>query len=446
MKVLHAAHGYFPESSGGVESYVRDVARAQRARGAEVVLLAGSLEMWPSCGLEEVQVEGERVLRVHRDDRFFDWHAKAWHPGVERLVREVLERERPDVLHVHHWIRLTCNLVEIAAELGIAAVVTLHDAYTSCPRAFRVDRDGAACARKLSVEACAPCVPRYEHQPPAEIRESIALHRDSYRAELARAGAVIASSPATMRLIADSLDLDLGRFVLLQMAYRRRFAGPLRPPPRSGVLRFASWGNQAPHKGTRHLVNAFARLARGSPPRPVELHLAGEFATEAFEREVRAAADGAPVRFHGRFEAAQLVAVQPHVAVLPALGFETFGYALQEALELGLPCIVSDAGVLAERAGAAAAVVPAGDEEALLAAMRGLAEDPDRLQAMAAAAPPPPPGPEEHVTRLFEIYESVRGAPPRSEVPRVAPLRRAAFLLRQRESALYGLHGDRGPQ
>lgn len=446
MKVLHATHGYFPESSGGVETYVREIARAQRERGAEVVLLAGSLEMWPRCGVEEIEVAGDRVLRVHRDDRFFDWHAKSWHPGVERIVDDVLARERPDVLHVHHWIRLTCNLVEIAARRGVPAVVTLHDAYTSCPRAFRVDRDGAACARELSIAACAPCVPRYEHQPRAEIEESIALHRDSYRAELARAGAVIVSSPATARLIADSLDLDATGFAQLPMAYRRRFPGRLRPPPRSGVLRFACWGNQAPHKGTRHLVKAFARLAREALPRPVELHVVGEFATEAFEREVRAAADGAPVRFHGRFEAAQLVAVQPHVAVLPALAFETFGYVLQEAFELGLPCIVSDAGVLAERAGPAALVVPAGDEEALAEAMRRLAADPDRLEAMAAAAPPPPPDPDEHVARLLEIYRAACAAPPRSSVPWVDPSRRAAFSIDQRESALRGLYGDRGPQ
>ena len=51
--------------------------------------------------------------------------------GFGRIGRCVyrVARERPDVLHVHQWIRLTSNLLEIADELGIPAVVTLHDLY-----------------------------------------------------------------------------------------------------------------------------------------------------------------------------------------------------------------------------------------------------------------------------------------------------------------------------
>ena len=44
------------------------------------------------------------------DDRYCDYHAKLWHPGVEALVGDFLARTRPIVVLVHQGSRLTGNL------------------------------------------------------------------------------------------------------------------------------------------------------------------------------------------------------------------------------------------------------------------------------------------------------------------------------------------------
>src|SRR5690606_23691239 len=104
-------HQFPPESRGGSEAYLLDVAEHQRARGLDVQVLTGSKEWRPEVVIEQSDVNGVPVHRLHRDDLYFDHHAKMWHPVVEQRFRELLRTWRPSVVHVHHWLRLTCNLV-----------------------------------------------------------------------------------------------------------------------------------------------------------------------------------------------------------------------------------------------------------------------------------------------------------------------------------------------
>jgi glycosyltransferase involved in cell wall biosynthesis len=439
LKILHVTHGYYPESSGGVEAYVRDLLRHQRAAGLEVLLLTGSIEPWPECGIEALSSDGLRVLRLHRDDHFFDHYAKAWHPGVERLFREVVQRESPDVVHVHQWIRLTSNLVEIAEDLGVPAVVTLHDLYTSCPRCFRVRRDDEACFRPLSVASCLDCVPRFGHEDDAEVAEGIALHHDQYGAELARARAVLASTATTADLICASMGFARERMEILPLAYERRWpagAPPPAPLPEAGAaFRFGYWGNLTRRKGAQVLLRALRILLERGAARPVELVLFGHIDARELERELRALADGLPVRFPGRYSYAELAAAGLHMAVFPMVCFETFGLVLDECFELRLPAIVTAIGAMPERAGAAALVVPPRDPQALALAMGRAVAEPAICERLRAAIPALPPPLAAHAAALQAIYERARGSAPRL-APRVDPLRRAAFVLRQRESAL----------
>lgn len=443
MRILHVAHGYFPEGSGGVESYVRDLTVEQRRQGHDVMLLAGSFELWPECGIEAQTVEELAVLRLHRDDQFFDHYAKAWHPGVERILRAELARLRPDVLHVHQWIRLTSNLVEIARDLGIPAVVTLHDLYTSCPRCFRVRRDGEACFRELSVASCLDCVPRYGHETLTELEQSILLHQDQMAAELLGAHAVLVATEATAALLCAKTGLPRDRLTRMPLGYARRFGGtrPNAPVRRVGPLRLGFWGSISRHKGVHVLLRAMQLLPEGTP---VQLDVFGAFDTPALEAELRALAAGQPVRFHGRFEPRVLASAGLHAAVFPSICFETFGFALSEAFELGLPCIVSGIGALPERAGDAAIAVPPGDAAALAAAIAALAADPARLDALRVRIPPLPPAPAEHATQLAAIYAQARSTPA-PPAPRVSAMRRAELLLRQRESAQYRITPEGGP-
>ncbi|MFO1077208.1 MAG: glycosyltransferase [Planctomycetota bacterium] len=452
MDVLHVIHQFAPESCGGSESYLLDLARRQRTRGLAVEVLSGSKHAAAKVQLDPPElVEGIPVHRLHRDDLFFDHHAKMWHPEVENVVEGLLRQWRPKLVHIHHWVRLTCNLAEIATRLAIPVVITIHDYYTSCPRAFRRRRgdalDDLACRRPLAAASCASCVPVYGYEQPRELDAGIELFADNYRAELAVARSVLVAVGSTADLLAQTTGMPRARYEVLPLGYRARFAGlPKLPPPAPGrPVRFAYWGSIGRHKGVDVLVEAFARLAARRPGR-AELHLLGAPDTPELDRELRTRAAGAPVTFHGAFDAAGLHAAAPQVGVFPSTCLETYGLVLDECFELGLPCVTSDLGALAERAGAAGLRTRAGHPEALAAALQRFVDEPGLWAELAARVPRQSMGLDAHVAAMLAIYERARSSPAVAPAfPAVPALRRIMFLQLQRESAIDRLRRPEGP-
>jgi glycosyltransferase involved in cell wall biosynthesis len=438
MRILHTVPAYHPEGPGGIEVYTRALVRAQRARGHEPIVLTGCAQVRERPTCERGDVDGVPVVRLHRDDLFSVHHAKAYHPGVEALVEDLLATERPQLLHVHHWLRLTCNLVEIAARAGIPAVVTLHDVYTSCPRCWRVRPELVSCDRELSVASCAACVPRWGCESEPEVAAGIRLFRAAYRHELTAARAVLAVSAATSELVKRAIGLSDLETLELPPGYERSSQTPLRaaPLPSPGEpFRFAHWGNLGRHKGTAMLLRATRALVERGPPRPFEVHVFGEPGSVDHDNELAALAAGLPVVRHGRFGFADLVNAAPHMGVLPSIAWETFSFALEECFELGLPCVVTDVGALPRRLGGAGLVVRPGDPEDLARALARVLDDPALRDRLAAARPAPAPTPDEHSAVLDRVYESALRREPPAASPAVTLREWAQFLTMQRDSA-----------
>jgi glycosyltransferase involved in cell wall biosynthesis len=437
MDVLHFIHQFPPESRGGSESYLFDVVQRQRQAGRDARVLSGTKHWRPQLEVVADQVEGIPVHRLHRSDQYFDYHAKAWHPGVAAAIEGLLREWRPKLVHVHHWVRLTSNLVEIADRLGIPAVVTLHDYYTSCPRAFRRRPDTLACLRAVGAASCGDCVPRYSHEPQAEIAEGIELFADSYRAELSMARAVLVSVGSTADLLARATGLPRERYQTLPLGYRGRWPGRggLEAAAADAPLRLAFWGGMGRHKGVDVLLRAFAQVHRQRPGKS-RLLLLGEPESPEFGGELRQLADGLPVQFFGAFDAASLRDAAPDVGVFPSTCLETHGLVLDECFELGLPCVTSDLGALAERAGAAGLRTRAGDAEDLAAALLRLLDEPDLLATLRRQVVAPSFGLDEHMAALDRIYAQALAAPrPQPAFAAVPHERRIRHLVQQRESA-----------
>lgn len=438
MDVLHVIHQFPPESCGGSESYALDLALRQKARGQSVEILTGTQHAKEAVTLVEDEVEGLRVHRLHRNDLFFDHHVKMWHPEVERRFEEFLRERKPGLVHVHHWVRLTCNLVEICERVGVPAVVTLHDYYTSCPRAFRRRVDDVACRRVLSVQSCATCVPRYGYEPADEIGDGIELYADHFRAELSLARAVLVAVGSTADLLSKTTGVDRSQYQVLPLGYKPRFEGMAESPApdESSPVSFAYWGGIGRHKGVDVLLKAMRIVSQQRPDKAV-LHVLGGFESPAYEADLRPLADGLPVTFHGAFTAEQLHAVGPHVGVFPSTCIETFGLVLDECFELGLPCITSDLGALRERAGSAGIATRAGDPQDLAAAIMRFLDEPELWSRMRQQRPEPSPSLEEHAEALLDVYAAARAAPkPTPQFPLVSERRRLAFLMKQRDSAM----------
>jgi glycosyltransferase involved in cell wall biosynthesis len=445
LKVLHFVHGYAPEGVGGVEGHVRTLAAALHSAGTDVVVVAGSLIRQETDFEETLIVDGVRVRRVHRDDLWFDHYAKARHAGVGAVIDAILAQERPDVVHVHQWIRLTNDLVAIAAQRGIPAVVSLHDLWTSCPRCFRVRRDDASCARPLTVADCGPCVPRFGHESEAEVALGIELHRERFQDELRRAARVLVAS----RFVAATLEATTGwpseRCVVQPLPIGVDVARvPAMRRDDDGVVRFVHFGGLSRHKGVHVLLDAFARLHAAVPGR-VRLDVFGAAATREYGDELGRAAQGLPVTFHGGYaDLVGVAAAAPDVAVFPSLSMETYGLVVDEALALGLPVVVSRIGALPERIDGVGFAVAPGDPVAWAAGLRRFVDEPGLRAALAASLPRAPLAASDYATRMQGIYRDAITAGPTPAAP-FDESRAHRLVELQRESLLARVAPPHGP-
>ena len=100
---------FYPPIIGGEERFAQDLSRALARRGHEVSVVT----LWQP-GLDEAEMdEGVRIHRVRGltqsmpflytdDDRRLATPYPD--PGVARRLKEIVDQERPEVLHGHNWM------------------------------------------------------------------------------------------------------------------------------------------------------------------------------------------------------------------------------------------------------------------------------------------------------------------------------------------------------
>jgi glycosyltransferase involved in cell wall biosynthesis len=161
---------------------------------------------------------------------------------------------------------------------------------------------------------------------------------------------------------------------------------------REGPLTVLHFGNRARIKGALDLVRAAAKLPKGS----VKLILCGRELEAGLDKEIRRAAGGQELVLHGQYSPDELVgfAKEADLAAFPSRAAESYGLVVDEALALGLPTLVSDAGALPERLASAGhggrfpgRILPQKDLEAWTECLRGLVTEEGLLQDARAVLP-----------------------------------------------------------
>lgn len=442
LRILHAVHGYPPESGGGIESYVQELLQGQLDAGHEPILVHGSFVPRPEPVLEPRADLPWATHRLHRDDAYCDYWDRAHHVGVGEHWDALLRTLAPDLVHVHQWIRLSDDLVTRAEDRGVPSVVTLHDLSASCPACFRQRPDGTHCERVLSFTSCGDCVPLRGHESEREVRLGIDLFRAAMLAELRRARRVLAATEATATLVRHGLGAPDLPIELQPLGYAPRFAHCRVPPLEleGGPLRLAYWGNVTARKGVDTLLAALrclsAEQAEGSLHGKLELAVFGRIDRPDLAARLEESAAGLPVTFRGRYAWQEIADHAPHVAVFPSDCFETYGFVLDEAFELGRPALVTGVGAFAERVQRGGWTVPPADPRALAQQLAALLAQPSEILARARTLPPISAPIATHVRAILAHYEAALATPPRPPLGPSCAQRLALEQLRRDRATL----------
>ncbi|WP_239017273.1 glycosyltransferase family 4 protein [Seongchinamella sediminis] len=177
--------------------------------------------------------------------------------------------------------------------------------------------------------------------------------------------------PAGISLVYNGIDTEVFR--------------PLAGIERRPLRLMATCSADAPLKGTRYLLRAYAKLLQRYPE--LELLLVSKpLPGGKTEKLVKKLGLADRIQFVSGISTEQMVRyyAEASIAVVPSV-YEGFGLPAGEAMACGVPVVSSDGGALPEVVGDAGVIVPAKNVDALAGAIDALLRDPARRNTLAAA-------------------------------------------------------------
>jgi glycosyltransferase involved in cell wall biosynthesis len=381
MKILYAIHQFYPETSGGTEHFLLNLAHAMQRAGHRADVIAYSQADFGkgdrSHPLQRHDYIHERLpVTSFRHSRSFpELNTAAWDSEVASFARERLREGAYDLLHVVHPMRVA-SYATAAAEVGVPYVITLTDFWTLCPKITLQTSYGSLCSGPEDGRACAQFCPELSF-------EHVSSRLTAIHSMLRGASAVITPSDFAAALVRKQYP-DLAVTVVPHGLNRSYFPDSAKIYASGSTIVFGYCGGLAPHKGVHLLVSAFRRVAS----RKVSLRIFGAAgpSDKAYERELRklAAADQR-IEFRGPYrpDEAGKILQSVDVLVIPSLWYETYSFSLHEAFACGVPVIASEIGVLAEKikAGENGLTFHLGDENDLEQQLKLVVEEPELLNS-----------------------------------------------------------------
>ena len=408
MKIVQAVGWYYPDSIGGTEIYVAELARQLRGCGHDVMVAA------PEPGVRSprtYELEGVLVFRypvpefATRDEAQGDVVVR----GAEHL-HSWLGEVRADVVHFHTFVTgLGLQEILAARRAGSRVIATTHSSSLGflCQRGTLMWQGRTICDGRVDAKRCAECELEHRGAGPGAAHALAAV--PAWLAGLARTlpGPVGTAMAMTDLIERNSLRqrsmLDaVDKFVVLTrqaadiviangaspakvVVNRLGVRESIAPRPRGGPrqhVRIGYVGRFDPIKGVLDLADAIQRVPRDVPMR---VEFRGPAQTQA-DRETKAAI---ATRLAGDARVLLAEAVSPSsipdvigsydVLCCPSRCLEGGPTAGLEAMAAGVPVITAFVGGVAEvlEDGVNARLVPPGDVDRLAAALIEVATHPE---------------------------------------------------------------------
>ena len=316
MKILSVHNSY--QTPGGEDQVFAEEADLLRSHGHQVVLYHTSNE----------QVKGKNPLILLGNT--------IWNKRIHHELRALMQRERPDVVHVHNTFPVISPAVYYAAnEAAIPVVQTLHNFRMLCP-AGTLFRDGHVCEECVGKRVPWPGVVHgcYRNSRLATAAGGAMLATHNYMKTWSKA----VSAYIALSNFARDKFIEAG-FPAEKIVVKPNFL-KTDPGVGDGSGNYALFvGRLTPEKGINTLLEAWREIGTKLP-----LQIAGDgpMASEV-ERASREIEGVTWLKWLPREKVLETMK-NASVLIVASTWLEPFGLILAEACAVGLPVIASNLG------------------------------------------------------------------------------------------------------
>lgn len=140
------------DNIGGTQLHVHDLVFSLKEQYNVFVVARDGLNITVTAYVNEnvltfeFRIPYDREYPIRRDKKLCEF----W--------ENILNAFRIDLIHVHHIYRISFDVFEVANEMKIPVILTLHDFYFVCPTIKLLDESGEICIGHESAEKCKKCL------------------------------------------------------------------------------------------------------------------------------------------------------------------------------------------------------------------------------------------------------------------------------------------------
>ena len=312
--------------------------------------------------------------------------ATPWNPFSKRALQAVLEKEKPDVMHVHNTFPLLSPSIFYATKgFRTATVLTLHNYRTLCAAGIPM-HDDVPCTECLDTQSVSPALKygcyRENRLATLPLAMMIALHRRVKTWEKHVDAFVVLSDFQRDKMVKAGLPATN---VHIKPPFYVNPPSPLSWEERESKVIFI--GRLGTEKGIHILLDAWKHWGSQAP----QVEIVGDGPERvSLQKSVKGNGIEDKISFLGQvpFLEVQKRLRLARLLVLPSLCFEGFPMTLIEAFSLEVPVAASDIGPLPNivKNGESGILYQPGDALSLYHAIKEIWDRSDRLSLLGQGA------------------------------------------------------------
>ena len=379
MKVLYIVHQFYPHYGSGTEKVTYNIASMIQNSGNKVKIITYRVNHeGPASGefenirYYEFLFHKIPVLEFYIKNETPALTIDLFNKDVLNFAKEILNREKPDVVHICHPMRV-CSFLEAAEQLDIPCVVTATDLMYICPKIIMKNSDGELCSGADRGSKCnLTCYDTGTHN-----EDRIALAERLLRL----AGSITAPSAFIRNMIKNQMpgiDINIIKHGMDYSGIRQQ----TRTYSRNDTINFGFVGSVQEHKGVHLIIDAFLKTRADN----LRLGIFGGYNDNYGKKLASRAKKDERITFNGAFNAKDIedIYARIDVLVIPSLCYESYSLVKHEAIMRNIPVIVSDIGALGDGidTGVNGYKFSIGEENTLFDIITNILNNPEQLNAI----------------------------------------------------------------